>query len=150
MTSKHKCWIDSLIKNTLCILLDCIYILVYVRTVWNEQEIWYRHHVLSDSVINNVSNQNLQKCLWLISIPNFEKCDSSRHTESRISVLYSRQFVLHAIDITASTDDAYFRTDIIIHNFMAGDASTAPTPQFVRLPRLYYSQTASDNGEWPT
>jgi hypothetical protein len=110
---------------------------------------------LSVSVINNISNQNLQQCFWLISIPNFEKRDSSRLLVFAITLQAEYRFYAVANfttyrPTTASIEDAYFRRVIIIHNFRTRDASIAPNPQIVRLPRPYYAQTASDNGQWPT
>jgi len=130
-------------------------ILIYVRIVWNELKYDTVTTFLSVSVINDISNQNLQKCLWLISIQNFEKRESRRLLVFVITLQAGYRF--HAVanltnyrPTTASTEDAYFRRVIIIHNFRTRDVSIDPNPQIVDLPRRYYSQTVSDKGQWPT
>jgi len=88
---------------------------------------------LSVSVINNISNQNLQKSLSLISIPNFEKCDSSLLLVFSITLQAEYRFYAVANlttyrPTTVSREDAYFRRVIIIYNFRTGDTRIAPPP----------------------
>jgi len=99
---------------------------------------------LSVLVINNISNQNLQQCLCLISIPNFEKRDSSRL--SVFAITLQAEYRFHAVanlttyrPTTISIEDAYFRRVIIIYNSRTHDTSIVPNPQIVRLPCRYSS-----------